>query len=222
MPPLEAFVPSLAIGLVLFVMLWFALGTQRNIRRGNDILRWLQSGLPLIGQRTTLRWLGSSAAELTIADALPPFRDATVVIVLEPRDIPLLWAFARSRGRRDFLIVRANLRRSPRFVVDAGDPGAWTGPGDAVGTDPEIQSVDWADGIVARASPGADTSTARTAWDRLAEVSDAVWRVTVQPVVPHLEVHLRPPDPRLVSADRVLAPIRDLGDTLVRDGHTRT
>lgn len=222
MPPLEAFVPSLAIGFVLFVMLWFALGTQRNIRRGNDIMRWLQGGLPLIGPRATLKWLGSSAAELTIADAHPPFRDATVVIVLEPRDIPLLWAFARSRGRRDFMIVRANLRRSPRFVIDAGDPGAWTGPGDAVSADPEIQPVEWIGGAVARASPGADTSAARAAWERLAEVSDAVWRVTIQPVVPHLEVHIRPPDPRVVSADRVLTPIRDLGETLGRDERTRT
>jgi hypothetical protein len=195
-------------------MLWFAFGTQRNIRRGNDLLRWLQGGLPILGRRTTLRWLGSSAAELTIAEAHPPFRDATVLVVLEPRDIPLLWAFARSRGRRDFVIVRANLRRPPRWVVDAGDPAAWTGPADAVGADGETRAVDWAAGAVARASPGADTSAPRAAWDHLAATTDAVWRMTVQPVVPHLEVHLRPPDPARVSADLVLAPIRDLASAI--------
>src|SRR5206468_1204685 len=73
MPPLEAFGPTLAIGLILFVMLWFALGTQRNIRRGNALLEWLQGGLPIIGPRTTLRWLGSSAVELHVADAVAPF-----------------------------------------------------------------------------------------------------------------------------------------------------
>ena len=74
MPPLEAFGPSIAIGLILFVMLWFALGTQRNIRIGNDLLRWLQRGLPLLGRRTTLRWLGSSAVELRIVEPAEPFR----------------------------------------------------------------------------------------------------------------------------------------------------
>src|SRR5436190_18561166 len=64
MPPLEALGPSIGIGLVLLVMLWFALGTQRNIRKGNAVLAWLQGGLPILGRRTTVRWLGSSAVEL--------------------------------------------------------------------------------------------------------------------------------------------------------------
>ena len=75
MPPLEAFGPSIAIGMILFVMLWFALGTQRNIRKGNDLLRWLQGGLPILGRRTTMRWLGSSAVELGIVEPASPFRE---------------------------------------------------------------------------------------------------------------------------------------------------
>ncbi|MGH2667639.1 MAG: hypothetical protein ACRDH5_00695, partial [bacterium] len=55
---------ALAVVLLLVVMLWFTWGTQHNISRGNQLLRWLQDGLPLLGRRTTLRWLGSSAAEL--------------------------------------------------------------------------------------------------------------------------------------------------------------
>src|SRR2546428_2041767 len=90
MPPLEALGPSIAIGLILFVMLWFALGTQRNIRKGNDLLHWLQAGLPILGRRTTMRWLGSSAVELGIVEPESPFRDATVVVVLEPRDVSFL------------------------------------------------------------------------------------------------------------------------------------
>src|SRR5919198_4169854 len=93
-------VPAALLIALLVVLLWFALGTRNNIRKGNDLLRWLQTGLPLLGRRTTLRWLGSSVAELQIANADAPFRDATVMVVLEPRDVGLLWAFARARGRR--------------------------------------------------------------------------------------------------------------------------
>lgn len=220
MPPLEAFGPAIAIGLILFVMLWFALGTQRNIRRGNQLLIWLQGGLPMLGRRTTLRWFGSSAVELAIVDPAAPFREATVVVVLEPRDVSVLWAFARSRGRRDFVIVRVNLVRPPRFSMDVRDPRGWTGrwePVTAGGTDED--DGDWdavvgPDGTTARASSGADETPVRATWDRLTEVTGGVWRLTVQPVVPHLEVHFRPPSVRGVTGDRVLAPIHDLATTL--------
>ncbi|HEV8489144.1 MAG TPA: hypothetical protein VGQ58_05100 [Candidatus Limnocylindrales bacterium] len=215
MPPLEAFGPSIAIGLILLVMLWFALGTQRNIGKGNELLRWLQTGLPMLGRRTTMRWLGSSAVELGIANAEPPFRDATVVVVLEPRDVSLLWAYARSRGRRDFLIVRANLRRAPRFSMDVGDPRGWTGRPDA--GEAGWRTLAWPDGCIAIAGPGADEATVRSAWDRLGRASEGVWRLTIQPVVPHLEVHLRPPATREVASDRILGPIRDLAATLAKE-----
>jgi hypothetical protein len=208
MPPLEAFGPSIVIALILLVMLWFALGTQRNIRKGNELLRWLQTGLPMLGRKTTMRWLGSSAVELGIAKAEAPFRDATVVVVLEPRDVSILWAYARSRGRRDFLIIRANLRRAPRFSMDVGDPRGWTGRPDSA--EQGWRTVDWPNGCVAQAGPGADEVTVRSAWARLGEASEGVWRLTIQPVVPHLEIHLRPPAIAMVAADRVIAPIRDL------------
>lgn len=209
MPPLEAFIPSIAIAILLVVMLWFAFGTQRNIRRGNDVLRWLQDGLPLLGERTTLRWLGSTAAELTIAAARPPFRDAQVLVVLEPRDIPLLWLFSRSRGRRDFVIVRGNLVGPPRFVLEAADPAAWGHAFGAADTAEGEAAVAWAPGITARASAGADVAVARRAWDQLAAVTDGVWRLTIQPVVPHLEVHFRP-GRSAASSDRIFGPIGDL------------
>jgi hypothetical protein len=217
MPPLEAFGPSIAIALILLVMLWFALGTQRNIGKGNDLLRWLQAGLPMLGRKTTMRWLGSSAVELGIANAEPPFREATVVVVLEPRDVSLLWAYARSRGRRDFLIVRTNLRRAPRFSMDVGDPSGWTGRPDAGEVEPGWRTVEWPNGCIALVGPGADEATVRSAWDRLGRVSVGVWRLTIQPVVPHLEVHLRPPATGEVTSDKVLAPIRDLAAALARD-----
>jgi hypothetical protein len=223
MPPLEAFGPSIAIGLILFVMLWFALGTQRNIRIGNDLLRWLQGGLPLLGRRTTLRWLGSSAVELRMVEPAEPFREAAVLAVLEPRDVSLLWAYARWRGRRDFLIVRVSLVRAPPFSMEVRDPRGWTGrdePRDhaAIGGGGEDgwRRVEWPGGQVAVAGPGANEAGIRSAWEAISAASAGVWKLTVQPVVPHLEVHLRPPADRAVGADALLAPIRQLAATLAQ------
>lgn len=116
---------AFALGIVLLV--WFAVGTQWNVSKGHRVMRWLQGGLPLLGERTTLRWYGSSAIHMQIAKAKDPFREAEVLIILEPRDVSLLWLLARLRGRRDLMIVRGRLRRPPRFELELADPRAWTG-----------------------------------------------------------------------------------------------
>ena len=77
-------------------------------------MRWMQGGLKLLGERTTVRWLGSTAVELGNREAKAPFEEVTVVVFLEPRDVPWMWALSRARGRRDTLIVRGQLRRPPR------------------------------------------------------------------------------------------------------------
>lgn len=113
--------------LVVVVFLgWFAVGTQLNVRRGTKVLRWLQEGLTLLGEKTTLRWLGSSAVELKVQEATGPLRWVQIFVVLEPRDVPFLWWFFRARGRRDLLILRGQLRAMPRFELEVWDSRAWS------------------------------------------------------------------------------------------------
>lgn len=114
---------------VVFVVGWFAVGTHYNVRKGDAAMRWLQDGLPLIGEKTTVRWLGSSVLELKIQQAKPPFQHAQILIVLEPRDVAPLWAFAHWRGRRDLFIFRAVLRTVPRLELEVLDPNSWRGHG---------------------------------------------------------------------------------------------
>ena len=119
--------PSLALFIlvVLVVVGWFALGTHYNVRKGHQVMRWLQDGLPLVGEKTNMRWLGSSVVELKIQNAKAPFRNAEILIVLEPRDVAPIWLFSRLRGRRDLFIFRANLRARPSIQLEALDTGAW-------------------------------------------------------------------------------------------------
>ena len=220
MPDVGAIVASLAVAILAAFMLQFALGTQRNIRRGNDILGWLQAGLPLLGPRTTLRWLGSSAAELGIVEPNDPFREATVLVVLEPRDVSWLWAFARARGRRDFVIVRCSLRRAPRIAAEVAARGAWTG---GAGFTPRAEgeedwrSAEWADSnAVVRLGSGANEADARRWWNELARLSGGAWRLSVRRTVPHLEVHVLPPAGS-VGSERLLRAVRDIAVEVSRD-----
>ncbi|MBZ5521353.1 MAG: hypothetical protein LAP21_03750 [Acidobacteriia bacterium] len=111
---------------VVVVVGWFAVGTILNVRKGNAVARWLQEGLPLIGQKTTLRWLGSSAVELKIQDARNPLLHVEIFILMEPRDVPFLWGYFHARGRRDILIARCRVSSAPVFQLEAGNPRAWT------------------------------------------------------------------------------------------------
>lgn len=203
---------ALAILLLLIVMLWFTWGTQRNISRGNRLLRWLQGGLPLMGPRATVRWLGSSAVQLGVVDPKAPFIEVEVVVVLEPRDVPWLWARARSRGRRDFLILRARLTGAPRYELEAGDPSGWTGS-DRVGRLDETAWVaaDWGlAGVRVMHAPGGAPEAVRPIFDRLAAASGGVWRLSVRREPPHLEAHVLPPDPERSDAGPLVQAFVDL------------
>jgi hypothetical protein len=210
-------VGSLLFVLLIVVMLWFALGTQRNIRRGNELLRWLQGGLPLLGKRTSMRWLGSSAVVLRIAEAAEPFREAEIVVVLEPRDVAMLWAWTRRRGRRDFLILRGWLRRAPRFEVEAGDSRGWTGADRLKRLDHHAWlESGWGDEHVRVAtSADAEPMAARQAWESLAEASGGVWRLSVRREHPHLEAHVLPPE-RSAPAERLIGTFREVGRSVMR------
>ena len=115
------------VGIVaVAVVAWFAAGTIWNVHSGRALMRWMQESLPLLGSRTTVRWLGSTAVEMVIGDARAPFTGATLVIFLEPRDLPW-WPLSRARGRRDTLIIRGALRQAPALELEALDPRSWSG-----------------------------------------------------------------------------------------------
>lgn len=214
MPDLGSLAPGLLVAATAIVLLWFTFGTQRNIGRGNRLLQWLQAGLPELGPRTTLRWLGSSVAELRIVQPRHPLREALVMVVLEPRDLGALWALSRSRGRRDFLVFRMDLVRAPSVRVDLVDPRAWTASDRRTDVaDPE-QRTSWTDAagtaVEVRHDGRADLAELQRNWDALAGLAGGAWRISVRPIVPHLEVHLLIPDPEHADARELLRAVREL------------
>lgn len=208
----------LLIVLVAVVMGWFGGGVIWNIRRGNAVLKWMQGGLPAIGEKTTLRWLGSSAVELGIAKAKPPFRRFELVVVLEPRDVPWLWLWSLARGRRDMLILRGLLISAPRLEYDVIAPASWTGR-DALG---RAALARWGDEtlgdhrfVAPKASLPVSRGSAPALLESARNVHPTVWRLAVRRDYPQLELHIPLPNPKTGDARQFFEALRALAQQAV-------
>ena len=184
------------IGLVAVVVVaWFAAGTIWNVRLGREVLRWMQGGLPVIGQRTTVRWLGSTVVEMTIRDAKPPFSAASVVVFLEGRDLPW-WPLSHLRGRRDTLIVRGVLRRSPAFEFEALQAKSWSAR-DARSRIPaewRVGDTEPPSDVAVRCADAAALARANAMLARAQAAGLAIRRLSVRRTEPNLQIHVPLPD----------------------------
>ncbi len=159
-------------------------------------MRWMQGGLPALGSRTTVRWLGSSVVEMVIRDGKDPFASVAVIIFLEARDLPW-WPLSRLRGRRDTLIIRGVLRRAPSIELEALNPVSWSHR-DALPRVPRQWPVRQAaaGGVVVH-HPDAEVLVHADALLALARRAGlAVWRLSVRRTEPNFQLHVPLPDCR--------------------------
>jgi len=173
------------------VVAWFAAGTIWNVRSGSALMRWMQDGLPTLGERSTVRWLGSTAVEMVIRDAKAPFTGVTLVIFLEPRDLPW-WPLSRLRGRRDTLIIRGALRRAPAAELEALDPASWSGR-DALPRVPREWPVREG-GLVVHYESAAALKRAEALLERSQRAELFIRRLSVRRTEPNFQLHVPLPD----------------------------
>jgi hypothetical protein len=203
--------------LVALVMSWFGLGVLFNLRRGNAILKWMQGGLPLLGEKTTLRWLGSSAVQLGIAKAKPPFRRAELVLVLAPRDVPWLWLGTHLRGRRDMLILRGQLQAAPRLEYDVLQPESWAGRSAGA----QAAASGWGSRelgehtfLAPKASLPVSLPAASELLGLAQTLNPTVWRLSVRREWPQFELHIPLPDPQRGEARQFFTDLRTLAQAV--------
>jgi hypothetical protein len=203
----RAIVPSAMTELIgaaaVVLVAWFAAGTIWNVRLGSEVMRWLQGGLPALGERTSVRWLGSSAVQLVIDQGKAQFAKVTVVIFLEPRDLPW-WPLSRLRGRRDTLIIRGVLRRVPALELEVVDPASWSGR-DALPRIPRAWQI--RDGkLRIRHDGAAALERAEMLLARAERAGLAVRRLSVRRAEPNFQLHVALPERR--------GPAREFFDTV--------
>lgn len=208
----------LFVAAILFFMGWFIIGTQTNVRKGDAVLKWLRVGLPLVGERTTMRWLGSSVVELKIAKAKDPFRNVETLVIFEPRDVVFLWTFFRLRGRRDMIIFRGQLRSAPTYDFEAFDPRGWT----AHSIERDVRKKNWRELNLAAAEPplvayslGDVAVAAKPLIDLASQAGGKLVRLSIHRAVPNLEVHWLMPNISSNSARDMFTKLRELGEAAI-------
>jgi hypothetical protein len=206
---MSGMVGVLAVALVA----WFAAGTIWNVRLGRETMRWMQDGLPRLGARSTVRWLGSSVVEMKIAEAQHPFASATVLIFLEPRDLPW-WPLSRLRGRRDTLIIRGVLRKTPSLEFEALDPGSWSAR-DALPRVPREWRIREAD-LSIHHDGAAALERAQALLASAAAAGMRVRRLSVRAGEPHFQLHLALP--RGMAARKLFEAIHTLAGRAAGSG----
>ncbi|MBI5650452.1 MAG: hypothetical protein HZC40_08415 [Chloroflexi bacterium] len=206
---------SLLLFLAVIVLGSFALGTHLNVRKGDALLKWMRDGLPRIGEKTTMRWLGSSVMELKIAKAHAPFRSTETLAVFEPRDVLIWWAWARWRGRRDLLIFRAHLHGAPKFELEVFDPKGWT----THRTERDVKKKNWTplelgDTSLHAYHSGASAERVKPLIELAARAGGKLVRLSVHRNVPNLEIHWLMPDVKSANAEHWFVNLKQLAESV--------
>jgi len=199
------------IGLCVFLALWYGGGHLYNRHRGQRLFRWLETGLDVLGGEREAGWIGSpaSGARINVVRAAPPFRRLEITLLLESREVPLLWLFDHLRNRQDRLIIRATLR-SPRrgeVKIDSAKSSALSLPKGRAARRRE-QSWTWQEGphrlAMAYQGPGAQRQvTALEPWLETygAHLHRFVWRKTD----PHVQLQMKVAGLLATSSETFLA-----------------
>ena len=111
---------TIAILLGVFLVIWYVFASAYNRRLGIRTYRWIQSGAKTFGKITEARWFGSSGSggRMVVAKPGAPFRRVEIAFLLETRELLPLWLLNHARGRRDYMILKANVRNPPRSDVE--------------------------------------------------------------------------------------------------------
>jgi hypothetical protein len=214
---LEAAMNTTGILIIAMVIVlgWFAVGLLYNLRRGNGLLRWIQQGLPLMAEKTTFRWLGSSVAEMNLVRPKKPFRSLILMVVLAPRDIPWLWLLAALRGRSDILIFRAELASPVRADLELVNPQTWTGRMAAQ----DAQRKGWEmepSGDLHLYTPAGSPAGAQQALSRLEPLlpplGSSIHRLSLRSEGNRLEIHAPFPEYRSVDARSYIQSVQKLAE----------
>jgi hypothetical protein len=202
---------------VIIIMGWFAFGVIYNLRRGDALLKWMQNGLPGIGQKTTFRWLGTSVAELVIAHAKKPFRRLETLLVFKPRDVFWMTILSYFQGRDDLVIFRAQLTTAPITDLELVDPKTWSGRDTLKQfTDRKWESKTYQS--LQLLAPAGLLDLAIQTLDRLAlpmqKLSARYARFSLRRDTPNLELHVPFPAFRTLDARQYFEALRELAHAI--------
>jgi hypothetical protein len=192
---------------------WYLIGAIINRKRGMATFSWMRAGLEKLGKLSEARWIGSSGsgARLVVGQAASPFQRVEVVFLLESREILPLWIFNHVRGKRDEMIIKANLRSAPSQELEAALSGARDFRSIIASQQKKpFELLPAPQGFaLARRGPQDDQGLARLN-DFLGHYTGAVWRISLQRKAPHLILRANLPSLQEKPAEVFFEEVRQL------------
>jgi len=103
---------------VAALLLWYAGFTQYNRRKGTKALNWVEAACVGEGRVIDSHWLGTSKVKAQLRFTRQPIEDASVIVRLRPRPLPVHWVLSLWRGQKETLTFEADLDHMPAFNLE--------------------------------------------------------------------------------------------------------
>lgn len=174
---------QIIIGLSVLLVLWYPFGRQMNRRRGLQALRWLREGIRTYEGQASVNWVGASAFRVDVQGALGPFKKVGMMVLLEAREVLLLWIINRLRGQRDILVIKGDLRLKPKTDLELARRG-WRAGRAMKALEKEGWTIDSVNGMFIALKRGRDTEIASRL--RAALSASGLVRLSARKRSPHL------------------------------------
>ena len=115
----------IVIGVGVFIFAVSVSGAWYNRWVAQRVVKWWNDGVKKLGRPGVPRWGNAlhSKGQLLMDEVRAPFRKLEIFFVLESRENPAVWIYHHLRGRRDELILRADLRQAPSLECEARPQG---------------------------------------------------------------------------------------------------
>src|SRR5439155_308443 len=103
---------------------WYLVGNEVIRRRSRRLAAWAKRALDPLGGAQSVRWLSTQSFRLEVERPRAPFRSAALVGLAESWDVPMIWLWNRRHGRRDMVLLHADLRQQPIWGLELFRPGS--------------------------------------------------------------------------------------------------
>jgi hypothetical protein len=208
------------VAFCILLIIWHIVGWQMNRRRGRRLLEWILQGLQTFGGQITASRLGTSGFQVNVRKAQPPFKRIEATIVLEPREILLLWIFNLLRGKADYLVFKGTLRALPRCEVEMVKKRGRLAKRVLKGLDEEAWTRQETDNSLVMAYRGKQSRQQADAISHLAgDLSPRLMRLSLSRKAPHLLVSLSLAGLDEQSALLLFSSLQDLAQSVASGGH---
>jgi hypothetical protein len=205
------------IAVCVFLGVWYFVGLWFNRRRGIRLARTLRERLLAIeAEDLSGRWVNASIFQFVAQRAAAPIGKLAAVLVLESRELALIWLVSLLRKRRDLLVIRLELRSAPRAGVELEAYRSQSKPERDVRQ--RIAEPGWEQTTVNGYTLHYQAGAARLA-DALAallhEWHGQLTRLSISAASPHLLLSFSPA-PSVLAAESNITAVRKLAEVVVK------